>query len=74
MRYLRCQCGKAEYWDGGVSPQPCQGCADCGTTYGSGPNEHQPLADHDWAPRYNQDTGEPDRRRCKRCSKSERVA
>lgn len=73
MRYLRCECGKAEYWDGGMLPQSCQGCEECNTTFGGSPLEHKPLEPHDWKPRYNQNTGVPDRRMCKRCMKIEKV-
>lgn len=73
MIYKRCQCGKAEYWDGGVAVQPCQGCSSCGTTFSSHPDGHRPVAEHEWEPRYNPRTGAPDKRMCRRCYKTERV-
>lgn len=74
MIYRRCQCGKAERWDTGEIVHPCQGCATCGTTYAASSQEHQPLAEHDWRPRYNAETGKADRRMCARCYKIERTA
>lgn len=68
MRHSQCKCGKSEYFDGGIAPQPCQGCDECGTTYGGG--ERIP---HDWEPRFNSRTGEPAPRRCRRCYQRERV-
>lgn len=50
-------------------PQECEGCEECGTTYGAGPGDHKPLIPHDWKPQFNRDTGEPDRPICRRCMK-----
>lgn len=73
MRYMRCKCGKAEYWDGGVPPQPCEGCDECGTTYAGHPDYHKAIEPHEWEPRFNTRTGEQDRRICKRCLKREKA-
>lgn len=74
MIYRKCECGKAERWDTGETVHPCQGCTTCGTTYASHPDGHKPLEPHDWEPRFNPQTGEPDKRMCKRCYAMERVA
>lgn len=73
MIYRKCECGAAERWDTGEIVHPCQGCAKCGTTFASNPRDHKPLAPHDWKPRFNADTGEPDRQMCRRCMAIERV-
>lgn len=62
MKYYTCKCGKCEYFGSGMTPQPCQGCEDCGTNYFK-----EPLQPHEWKPQYNRDTGEPDRPYCTRC-------
>ncbi len=68
---MRCKCGKAEYWDGGISPQPCQGCTECGTTYAGSPSGHSPLEPHQYVQRYSPATGEPTHRHCSRCLQRE---
>lgn len=73
MQYKRCKCGACERWDTGEAVHPCQGCDKCGTTYAGSPENHKPLEPHDWEPRYNERTGEPDKRMCKRCHKIERL-
>jgi len=67
MNYLRCKCGKAEYWESGMPPQPCQGCDECGTTYAYSPNGHKGLVAHDWRPQYDRNTGGKTKRICRRC-------
>lgn len=67
MQYRRCQCGSRERWDTGEAVHPCQGCAKCQTTFGTGPLDHKPLEPHQWIPRFNPATGEPDRPMCSLC-------
>ena len=74
MRYLKCQCGACERWDTGETVHECQGCSKCRTTFATNVGGHQPLREHDWRPRFNPTTGEPDKRMCSRCHKIERVA
>lgn len=73
MNYSRCKCGKAEYWDSGLPPKPCQGCEECGTTYARRAEDHKPIEPHDWVPRFNERTGAQDRRMCKRCHAIEKL-
>lgn len=73
MRYLRCECGKAERWDSGEAVAPCSGCRKCGTTFATSKEGHKPLEPHDWKPRYDADTGEPTQRMCKSCYRIERM-
>lgn len=73
MNYLRCKCGKCKCWESGFPPQDCEGCKECGTTYAYTTTGHKPLIPHDWEPRYNERTGEQDRRMCRRCYKREKL-
>lgn len=73
MRYLKCNCGACERWDTGEMVQPCQGCEKCQTTFATNPEGHRPLQPHDWRPRYNPATGEPDKRMCGLCYAIERA-
>lgn len=57
-----------------MPPADCAGCADCGTALATGPGGHKPKIEHDWEPRFNEHTGAPDRRMCRRCYKIEKVA
>lgn len=66
MRYLRCQCGKAEMWTTDA-PRPCQGCDECGTTFAGSPDGHKQREPHQWKPQFNQNTGKPDRPYCAVC-------
>ena len=52
MIYHRCACGKSEYFESGMPPQPCQGCSECGTTYATNPLDHRPREPHDWEERW----------------------
>jgi len=72
MRYSRCKCGKCEYYDSGMPPQPCQGCKECGTTFAGGPDGHKPLEPHEWEPRFDSRSGKPARPVCKRCHEADR--
>lgn len=67
MRHYKCKCGKSEYWESGIPPMPCQGCNDCNTQYGTYNGEYREREEHQWEPRFNEKTGEPDRPICKRC-------
>lgn len=67
MLYWECACGKCQYWGSGMSPQPCQGCEECGTNYSK-----KPLEEHDWKPQFDSDTGEPTRPYCRRCYERKR--
>jgi hypothetical protein len=73
MIYRRCRCGKAERWDTGEVVHPCQGCKVCRSTLATWRGGHATLQDHDWEPRFNERTGGPDRRECRRCHAIERV-
>jgi hypothetical protein len=64
MMYWTCECGKAEYWGSGMSPQVCEGCDECGTNYRKLPTEP-----HDLRPQFDVDTGEPSAPICRRCYK-----
>lgn len=66
MQYYRCKCGKAESWRSGMEVQDCEGCTECGTTYAQDKDDHQPLAQHDWKPQFDQNTGKPDRPYCRK--------
>ncbi len=70
MIHRRCGCGKSESWESGMPPQDCDGCDDCGTTFGP---PHKPRVPHDWEPRFNSKTGKQDRRKCRKCHTSEKV-
>ncbi len=58
MRYLRCKCGEQVAWSSMGSPD-CHGCSECGTTLSEHPNYHEPLQEHKWKTKYNQNTGKP---------------
>ena len=73
MKYKRCKCGKMERWDTGEAVKPCEGCRECQTTFAEHPDDHKLLQPHDWEPRFNSRTGEPDRRMCRRCHAIEKV-
>lgn len=73
MQYSRCKCGKCERWDSGEAVHPCEGCEACGTTFAQGPDGHLPLEPHEWEPRFNPLTGDPDRPECKRCNTRQRA-
>lgn len=70
MQYMRCQCGKSEYFHSGMHPKDCQGCDECGTTLGYGPSDHKPRVPHKWETRYNTKTGKPERLVCSACHES----
>ena len=70
MRYLRCECGKAERWDTGETVHPCQGCAECNTTFATSPGSHLPLGPHVLVDRYDERTGALSRQICTACHKS----
>lgn len=65
--YYRCKCGKSEYYGSGMTPQPCEGCDECGTTYATRADDHKERAPHDWKPQFNENTGKPDRPLCRVC-------
>lgn len=67
MQYLRCKCGKAEYFASGMWPQECEGCDECGTTYAQHLADHKPKIEHDWQPQFDRNTGKPSRPVCRRC-------
>lgn len=48
MQYYRCKCGKCEAW-GSMSPYPCQGCGECGTTLETHPELHDKPKPHDFS-------------------------
>ncbi|CAN5579290.1 hypothetical protein BH10PSE14_BH10PSE14_06960 [soil metagenome] len=73
MRYLKCECGECERWDTGETVHECQGCSKCGTTFATHPEGHKPLGEHDWVPRFDPATGQPDKRMCQRCYAIERA-
>lgn len=73
MIYKTCQCGKAESWSSGMPYYDCQGCKECGTTFGSTVMEDgkpvtkfKPLKEHEFIIRYNTNTGKP-YKMCKWC-------
>lgn len=49
------------------SPQDCQGCEKCGTTFAGHPDNHKPLQPHRWVINFNQNTGKP-YKRCGDCN------
>lgn len=71
MKYLRCECGKREYWHSGMPPQDCEGCDDCKKTFGASPMEHKERIPHDWRPHYNSRTGKQVGHTCERCHRIE---
>jgi hypothetical protein len=48
MITLTCQCGKITGWYSGMSPNPCGGCSDCGTSINY-PGLHEPTKPHDFS-------------------------
>lgn len=67
MIYHQCKCGKRQYFESGIAPKDCQGCDGCGTTFATTPDGHKPRIEHDWQPRFCEDTGKPARPICRRC-------
>lgn len=67
MKYLRCECGKREYWHSGMPPRDCEGCDDCGKTFGASPMEHKDRIPHDMRPHYDSRTGKQIGETCERC-------
>jgi hypothetical protein len=72
MQYRRCKCGARERWDSGETVHPCQGCEKCQTTFAQHPDDHKPLEPHQWAPRFDPQTGGPDRPICAVCHAGDR--
>ena len=62
MLYWKCECGEAEYFGSGMSPQDCQGCEKCGTNY-----RKEPIKPHKLVMRYDTKTGKPSHRECEVC-------
>lgn len=67
MQYYKCKCGKAEYFSSGCPPQDCQGCDECGSTFGLGPKAHPERIPHDPKPQFSRETGELSHYICSRC-------
>lgn len=67
MIYKTCKCGKSQSWSSGMRYYDCQGCSECGTTFGTtvmkngNPvTEYRPLQEHDYSiVKYNTNTGKP---------------
>jgi hypothetical protein len=72
MQYWRCKCGKREVYESGMSPQACEVCSVCGSTFSQSPSTHPEPIPHDWITKYDQDTGKPFKM-CRRCGYSERT-
>jgi hypothetical protein len=71
MRYERCRCGKLEFWGSGMSPAPCSGCEDCGTTPASHPDGHKTPEPHEFvAHSVDTDAGAATLSRCRWCMKT----
>ena len=50
---------------------PCEGCKECGTTFGHGPDGHEKLIPHDYSElHFNSKTGNPEYAVCSRCGGS----
>ncbi len=47
MLHYRCRCGKSTAF-GSMSPYPCQGCPECGTTLDGHPDHHRAPVPHDF--------------------------
>jgi hypothetical protein len=67
MKTYSCKCGNYKFYGSGMNPEPCQGCEKCGTQAGTFDGEYRLMEPHDWKPKFNVDTGLPDRPRCIRC-------
>lgn len=75
MRYMRCKCGRHECWTSMGSPD-CSGCDECRTTLAEAPDEHRPIAPHDWREEWKAGPAEaaPAKERvCLRCMKHEDI-
>ena len=68
-----CECGWSIRHESGMTPQPCEGCDKCGTTYGIGSLVPQKRMPHQWEPRYNPRTGAQDSKTCSRCLETVRL-
>jgi len=71
MTGYRCKCGKSTAWGSGMSPSPCHLCPECGSTLASHPDHHAEPVEHDWEPRFDERTGQPTTRVCRRCYERE---
>jgi hypothetical protein len=58
MQHYRCKCGES-YSFGSMSPQDCQVCKVCGSTYAQHPDYHAEPQPHTWVTKYDQNTGKP---------------
>lgn len=67
MQYWRCQCGKGEAWESGMTPRDCEGCDECGTTFAQHLDHHKPREPHKMEPRFSERDGQPDGGRCSVC-------
>ena len=65
MQYYRCKCGESVAF-GSMPPQDCEGCVECNTTLEQHPDNHKPLAEHEWIDKFDQNTGEK-YQRCIKC-------
>ena len=70
MKFHQCKCGKRQYFESGMLPQPCQGCDECNTTLTTRPDRHKTPEPHDFVIRYDSNTGKPKRLMCQRCFES----
>lgn len=74
MNYYRCKCGKRQSWSS-YGPIRCKPCPECGTTLGSGPDNHAEVQPHrwdEWRWAINETTGERfQRRECAACMTQE---
>ena len=73
MQYSKCKCGAAERWCSGEPIRDCEGCSKCNTTLSFDPSGHRVLKPHNFAIKYDSDTGKPNRQRCIECHFSERL-
>jgi hypothetical protein len=71
VSYYRCACGHTGKWRPHTVPADCEGCAECWSTLSIDGN-HKDRAEHQWDTRYNERTGLPIRRVCRRCLKVEK--
>lgn len=55
MIFERCKCGKRASWNSGMSPQPCDVCPECGSTYAPAPDQHADPIPHDPRQRWRPD-------------------
>jgi hypothetical protein len=56
-------------WESGCSPQSCEGCEECGTTFSTHPDYHDEIQPHHLEKRFDERTGEPNGTICIRCYK-----